>query len=218
MKLNTLSRLTALLMALMMTVLSVAVAETTGMDQTSDDYDLLLAGGECSDTNENCTVLTTLKGYTPAERYDYLCNLFNSSEEGASRVAGVLLHHYFLHYKEGKDTDLLCMCNMLDTPAEFDVIPLYPYQDSRHNIDCPWCGAAEVVTGIVPGATDAAGNVTSYNLILLDVDGNPVTVAKSTMLDGKYHYFQDITTNLYVAYLHTDESGAQWIIPLESKY
>lgn len=193
MKLNNLSRLTALLLAIMMLTSVIATGE--GLDFTDVDYNRALL--------EKILSLPTAQ-----ERSDTLMKY------DADSIAALMWLYYDNDAYGYMDAypEALCYCY-----AEKENT-LYPYQDSRHNIDCPWCDDAEVVTGIVPGATDAAGNVTSYNLILLDVDGNPVTVAKSTMLDGKYHYFQDTTTNLYVAYLHTDESGAQWIIPLESKY
>ena len=191
MKLKNLSKLTALLLAMVM-LLSTVAASAEGLDFTDTDY--------------NCALLEKILSLpTAQERSDTLL-LYD-----ADSIAALMFLYYANETYGYMDAypEHLCYC-YTDT--------LYPYGSEEHAEECPWHGSGEVVTGIVPGATDENGNVISYNLVVLDAAGNPVTVAKSTMLDETYHYFQDMTgSKLYVAYLYIDENGDQWIIPLKSE-
>ena len=226
MKLNNLSRLTALLLALMIATFSVAVAESTGMEQTGSDYEILMGGGACGEDNANCTLLTTLRGMEASERYDYLLGIFEGSEEGSTTVAGAQYHHYFMHYQKNTDTDLLCICNMISEDGIFEGYPMamFPYGDENHLDDCPWKNATEGEPTLVQGLNpivDEEGKITGYELALVDANGNLAVVATTDILDEKYFYFKDVNSGLYVAYLHEEEDAegnvTQWIIPLLSE-
>ena len=115
------------------------------------------------------------------------------------------------------DYDLLCTCVVTGKVASSECL-LHP--DDEHASDCPWYVPSPTVE--MRAEKDSAGNVTSYTLYVVDDEGEEQIIAVSEMLDGKYHYFKDITKDdengWYVAYLHIDEeTGEQWIIPLPSE-
>lgn len=143
MKLNNLSRLTALLLAIVLFLSSIVYAETTGVDSTIDDYNAALTSSEeymasCTNWAEVCAILQELAKMAPSERYGYLLEMYLDSEDGASLYGAIQMHHYYGHYLNGEYTDLLCMCN--DYEADFTGywLAMYPYGDKNHNENCPW--------------------------------------------------------------------------------
>lgn len=146
------SRLTALLTALMLLLSAAAVADT------AVSYDEWLAaqqaakGAYCND--ENCTYLyTALHMEDVTEQYEYLNSLASvtvTTETGATytRLHMVLSHYGFAWGEVIAGTDTahpfngteLCTCFADDTTVENYV--LYPYGDAKHSDTCAWSGAA----------------------------------------------------------------------------
>lgn len=162
----------------------------------------------------------TFEEYT-AWAYDYVTNVLNveiqHTEDSESFNLGEAVVSFWNQSEYGKAMypDLLCACGVIgaiDTP---DVLML-PYE-GEHDMECFWYHGAPAVKLMA----EEDGN---YSLYIDPVDeygfwiGESEIIAESEMLDGKYHYFQDVNTGWYVAYLHIDEeTGEQWIIPLPSE-
>ena len=156
--------------------------------------------------------------------YDYVTNVLDvdiqHTEDSEAFNLGEAVVSFWNQSEYGKAMypDLLCACGVIgaiDTP---DVLML-PYE-GEHDMECFWYHGAPAVKLM----EEADG---SYSLYIDPVDENGFwigyadVIATSQMLDGKYHYFQDVTTGWYVAYLHEEinEDGTvtQWIIPLPSE-
>lgn len=154
MKLKYLSKLTALLLTMAMLLSCAAAEDISGVDGTYDTYNdalLVALAGECGTDNEYCVAIDTLKSMNdPDLVYQYLYDLFVGSDEGTDYVLMVLTHHYFMHYLQGNDVDLLCTCNSADdTVFSGFPMPLWPYGYNAHLDGCPWQGdtSAENNTG-----------------------------------------------------------------------
>ena len=156
--------------------------------------------------------------------YDYVTNVLNveiqHTEDSEAFNLGEAVVSFWNQSEYGKAMypDLLCACGVIgaiDTP---DVLML-PYE-GEHDMECFWYHGAPAVKLMA----EADG---SYSLYIDPVDeygfwiGESEIIAESEMLDGKYHYFKDVNTGWYVAYLHevANEDGTvtQWIIPLPSE-
>lgn len=110
------------------------------------------------------------------------------------------------------DHELFCSCVSSGTSTE-DFCMLSP--DAEHDVSCGWYNGSPVLE--LTAETDDAGNVVRYVLSMTDENGDTVIIAVTEMLDGVHHYFKDVNSGLYVAWLRTDENGDQWIVPLTSE-
>lgn len=195
MKLNNLSRLTALLLAIVLFLSSIVYAE--GLDSsTVTDYESALQGAQASAgtycTNEYCDELYTALQYTDmTARYNYLKSLesttvTDTTEEGdtieSTLTYWVLMHYYWICYAT-TDTahnftgDELCNCYIEHETDTVDGI-LYPYGSSSHAEDCPWYGNARTltdeatcitVTGVIPeGVVLVVTKITSIDTSTID--------------------------------------------------
>ena len=130
-------------------------------------------------------------------------------------LAKAILVYWKYNYMPGLEDDMFCSCCIGEGDIVSDQIMLHP--DALHTDPaCPW---RQCKPGLNLACRD--DGTLYYELMLTDANGELVTVAVSTMLDEMYHYFQDVNTGWYVAYLHevTNEDGTvtQWIIPLPSE-
>lgn len=110
------------------------------------------------------------------------------------------------------DPELLCSC-VVSGAAASDACMLHP--DDDHAVSCGWYSGSPVLE--LTAETDAAGDVVRYILTLTDEEGAQSVVAMTEKLDGVRHYFKDVASGLFVAWLYTDENGDQWIVPLTSE-
>ncbi|MBE5809957.1 MAG: hypothetical protein E7318_03375 [Clostridiales bacterium] len=124
-------------------------------------------------------------------------------------------------------SELLCSC-VANGKADSEYCVL-PYGDLRHAVDCQWYTGSPLVS--LAAETDDNGD-TYYVLYMYLKDEygfftEEIEVIATSVLMQKdenskaYHYFQDINTDWYVAYLHEeindDGTVTQWIIPLPSE-
>lgn len=135
--------------------------------------------------------------------------------EGNTLAKAILVYWKYNYIEDYIFEDVLCSCCINDDGVVTDQIMLHP--DAAHTAsECPW---RQHELGLNPVYTD--NGTLYYELMLIDENEELVTVAVSAMLDEQYHYFQDVNTGWYVAYLHevTNEDGTvtQWIIPLPSE-
>lgn len=192
MKLKNLSRLTALLLAVM-TLFGTAMAETYALDLgdvTEAVLDHFLWLMKC----ETCREALLDNGIYPWPEcakdfgglYDHLASL--TLEERYTLLNGMdanlrqaYIDAHNAHVADGK-APLLCNAGLNER-------------------------------------TDADGN-TYYVLALKDADGNLAEVATAVKhpKDTKHYYLKDNKTGLYVAYLEWDVNGNACIVPLKSEY
>ena len=109
------------------------------------------------------------------------------------------------------DHELLCSC-VLTGAVSADFCVLAP--DAEHAPSCGWYHGSPVLE--LTAETDAAGNVVRY-ILSVEEDGEVRIIAETEMLDGVYHYFKDVSSGLFVAWLRIDADGSMWIVPLESE-
>lgn len=216
MKLKNLSRLTALLLAVM-TLFSTALAETYALDLgdlTEAGLEFFIWLTKC----ETCREALLDNGIYPwpecAEGYGGLYDHLNALTvtERYSLLNGMdadlrqaYIDAHAAHVADGK-TALLCTCD-----AGNGTEP-----GGGHDASCPW---HNVLVAGLNERTDADGN-TYYILALMDADGNLVEVATAVRhpKDPDHYYLKDNETGLYVAYLEWDENGNARIVPLKSEY
>lgn len=106
--------------------------------------------------------------------------------------------------------ELLCSC-VISGAVAADGCILGP--DAEHDSACGWYVASPAL--VLEEKTNGSGEV--YYTLSVTADGATTVVATTEMLDGERHYFKDVQTGIFVAWLYTDETGEQWIVPLKSE-
>ena len=159
---------------------------------------------DCAAFTDACAITSSwlTRSASPLEVYTYLSSLDYDAR------FNLLMHAGAAHPQSEK---LLCTCFFTDDAG--DLLLVSP--GTEHNTDCPWYADPPVTSAVVP-MTNPRGSVESYSLVLTNTSGQLATAATTTCLDGMYHYFRDEQTGMYVAYLHFDENGQPWIVPLTS--
>lgn len=148
--------------------------------------------------------------------YDIMTTTWNVAiDDNADNILAKAILVYWKYNMYAGEEDIFCSCCIGEGDIVSDQIMLHP--DAVHTDPaCPW---RQCKPGLNLACRD--DGALYYELMLTDANGELVTVAVSAMLDEKYHYFQDVNTGWYVAYLHevTNEDGTvtQWIIPLPSE-
>lgn len=220
MKLNNLSRLTALLLAIVLFLSSIVYAE--GLDSsTVTDYESALQGAQASAgtycTNEYCDELYTALQYTDmTARYNYLKSLesttvTDTTEEGdtieSTLTYWVLMHYYWICYAT-TDTahnftgDELCNCYIEHETDTVDGI-LYPYGSSSHAEDCPWYGNARTLT-------DEATGITVTGVIPADVVlvvGDP-TITDTSFVETDVFYSTPTIKGYNISLVYSSDTTA----------
>ncbi len=142
------SRLTALVMVLLMLVNISASATTTGIPLGELDYydfvamtadamdaaeDENVLSEPCSDTNQYCELVTNLVALpTAQERYDYMMGLYSETD---TTLEGTMLH-YFYYKTEHNAEGLVCECAFPSLAPEYQPGALDVHEES-----CPWAFA-----------------------------------------------------------------------------
>ena len=108
------------------------------------------------------------------------------------------------------DLSLLCSCVVTGAAAS-DFCMLAP--GAGHVGTCGWYSASPTLA--LEEKTNSDGS--HYYTLSMTVNGETTVVATTEMLDGVHHYFKDAKTGIFVAWLYTDETGEQWIVPLKSE-
>ncbi len=150
--------------------------------------------------------------------YDYMIStskwnqVIGTDETGKSVTMAETVLRFWLDIRWPEEYGMFCTCCIDVNGVVSDEIMRHP--DAVHKESCKW--KHDVKTGLTP-LVRVDGTIEGYVLAMTDANGNVKVVATTDMLDGKYHYFKDVVTGLYVAYLHTDENDVPWIIPLKSE-
>lgn len=216
MKLKNLSRLTALLLALMMLLSSVAAAEIYGLDYTSSDFDQLVHAvqrqNEAYCTDPLCAYgWTAINEYAIEDRYGYFMGLGLSADE----LDKMLLH---LINHSGSFPEEMCLnCYIQDRT-------LYPYGSNRHREDCPWYGSAldttlttngQVVQVSVTGDGYTLPTDVKLQADIVSLDEIKAVVPYETITDTddttyQYHPLDGITSRYVALDLSLEQKGVKY--------
>ena len=159
-----------------------------------------------------------LAEYAPMAEY-YINDLWDivvgQDEAGNDLTLSTLVLEFWNQIvEEGYYDEILCSCVLKDPAAHPDHKYMLSWDDI-HDPSCLWYHGVSLTLEMVGEGTEV-----SYQLVMTDAQGNPIVVATTKMLDGVYHYFQDVKSKLFVAYLHEvtnpDGTKSQWIVPLPS--
>lgn len=143
--------------------------------------------------------------------YDHLTGAWNVDIDGENLADKVVAAWWAEKEQSWFDVSILCSC-VVTGAVEGEACMLSP--DAAHDPSCGW----HVVTPALEltAETDENGSVIRY-VLTATVEGETIVIAETEMLDGVHHYFKDVASGMFVAWLRTDENGVQWIVPLESE-
>lgn len=132
-------------------------------------------------------------------------------------LAQAILAYWDQTTRSGMDADMFCdCCFTTDGNGNYTFDGIMNHPDAPHLEDCPWHDKQTLSAGLSP-VLGADGAIEGYTLAVQGTTGKAKLVATAEKLDENYFYFKDEETGLYVAYLHFDEAGDAWIIPLPSE-